>query len=279
MNTFVNRLAEVVKSKTVIAGGVAVVAFAAGTGSGYWYARKKLIADYDAKMELEIERTREYLERKYKRQNKVDEFATPEKAAETLGVDIQQVEKDAEATRSAMDQAAEALRKYHPDTPTPNDVRTVKHPLATPPRQVNRNVFTDPQPVEGVDFSYSEEVAARSSDKPYIISAEEFESGDFDKAILTWYDGDSVLTDSKDDIIPDFEFENVIGTVDNLRFGHRSDQNHLVYIRSEHLELDFEVARHGGKYSVAVAGFDDDERPSQEPFRRRMARASRGDSE
>jgi hypothetical protein len=272
MNTFTARLLEVAKKRTVIAGSVAVVAFAAGTGSGYFYARKKLIGEFDEKMEAEIERTSEWLERKYKKQAKADEFATPESAAEALGVEV-------EEEPSSVEKASEAFERYHPEMPIPNDVRTVKHPLATTPRQVNRNIFTDPQPVEGVDFNYDEEVAARSSERPYIISAEEFEAGEFDKVCLTWYSGDDVLTDDQDTIIPDFEYEKYIGSEDNLRFGHRSDQNHIVYIRSEKVEIDFEVARHGGKYSVAVAGFTEDERPTQEPIRRPMARASRGDSE
>lgn len=278
MTTFMVRLTEAAKNRAVIAGGVALVAFAAGTGSGYFYARKKitdeLVEEFDEKMEAEIERITEWLEKKYKRQAKVEEFATPEGAAEALGVDIPKKSTEEEL----FDEAVGAIRRYHPDTPPPSEVRTVKHPLASPPRQVNRNIFTDPQPVEGVDFNYDEEVAARSSDKPYIISAEEFEEGDFDKAELTWFE-DGVLADSKDAIIPDYEYERFIGSTDNLRFGHRSDQNHLVYIRNEALELDFEVARHGGKYSVAVAGFTEDDLPTQEPMRRPMARASRGDSE
>lgn len=270
------RLAEVARKRVVIAGGVALVAFTAGSGAGYLYARNKLMEQYDEKMEAEIRRTEEFLERKYKRQAKVAEFATPEKAAETLGVDIPETEEEGSASLA---EATEAIRRYHPDTPPPSEVRTVKHPLATVPRQpVERNIFTDPKPVAGVDFDYADEVAARDAEKPYIISAEEFEQTEFDTAELTWYDGDNVLTDSKDDVIPEFEYERFIGSEENLRFGHRSDQNHIVYIRNERLAMDFEVARHGGKYSVAVAGFNDDERPTQEPMRP-TSRASRGDSE
>lgn len=272
MRIFVNRLVEVAKKKAVVAGGVALVAFAAGTGSGYLYAKKKLIVEYDEKMELEIERTRSFLEKKYKRQNKLEEFSTPEKAAEAL------ITNDAEQIQEQINDAAEALENYKGSDEEPEDVRTVKHPLAGPPRQMNRNIFTEPQPQEGVDFNYNDEIAARSSDVPYIISAEEFENGEFDSAELTWYEGDETLADSVDTVIPEYEYEKYIGGVENLRFGHRSDQNHIVYIRAEAMEMDFEVAKHGGKYSVAVAGFPDDDRPTQEPIRRpAVGRVPRGD--
>lgn len=268
MRIFMSRLAEAAKKKIVVAGGVAIVAFAAGTGSGYLYAKRKLVAEYDEKMELEIERTREY----YARRNKTDQFSTPEKAAEVL------IQTDSETIQEHFDAAVEALENYKPSDEEPEDIRAVKHPLASPPRQINRNVFTDPQPVPGVDFSYDEEVAARSSERPYIISAEEFEEGEFDKACLTWYSGDEILADDQDTVIPDFEHEKHIGGVDNLRFGHRSDQNHLVYIRSERMEMDFEIARHGGKYSVAVGLSEYEQAPTQEPIRRpAVGRIPRGD--
>src|SRR5690606_39088902 len=89
---------------------------------------------------------------------------------------------------------------------------------------------------------------------------------DYTKQTLTWWDGDHTLMDESEEIVDDVE--KLIGTENIGKFGESdpADPN-VVYIRNDNLEIDFEVLREMGKYSVNVAGFTDDE-PTHEPMRR-----------
>lgn len=246
-------LIDLLKKRAVIAGGAALVAFAAGSGSGYYYAQKKLSTKFDELLEAEVKTAHEF----YK-----SHFQPAEEFLAKIDVEIK---ADAQATVAGVVAAAEALDKYLPtaselaEGETP---RTVQEPLGAAPRVLNRNVWEQARNSPTVDFDYQDEVDARRSDIPYIISAEEFENGTFQRACLTFYEGDDTLADAEDTEIAPHDVPQTVGSLANLRFGHRSDNNDTVYIRSEILDMDFEVARSGGSYSQEVAGFMPDDEPS-----------------
>lgn len=294
--------------KALVAAGVAgaLALFSSGSVAGYFYAKKKLIAQYDEKMEAEIERTRKH----FAKLNKFDEFSTPEAAAQHIKNELANanVELTSPNADKVVEEAAEAMTRYgskiindghggfvldkQSKDVTPEDkvfeltypsgeVTLVDRPIGgppviVPPVRVDRNVFTEPQPEPGVDFRYEDEVAARSSDKPYIISLQEFSESDFHQIQLTWYEGDQTLADDQQGIVHYSEYGKKIGSLDNLRFGHRSDDNNIVYIRNEYEETDYEIARSEGKYSVEVAGFTEEDQPYTQPMRRRTYRGVDG---
>lgn len=121
----------------------------------------------------------------------------------------------------------------------------------TTAQRVIRNIFREPPPEDVGDFS--EEVEARTPDHPYIIAVTEYLANDsnYSQETLTWYEGDGALIDDQDDEVNDPDGTIGLG---NLRFGHRSDQDNVVYIRNDRLHLEFEVLRHEGKYSEVVLG-------------------------
>lgn len=96
--------------------------------------------------------------------------------------------------------------------------------------------------------------ASRDTTHPYPVTPAEFadEHDDWQKLTLTYYEADKVLTDDKE--IP---IANVVGTVgpDGLKFGLASDDENIVYIRNEHLEVDFEVTRDFRSYNEVVLGY------------------------
>lgn len=99
-------------------------------------------------------------------------------------------------------------------------------------------------------------IRQRDESKPFIITDEEFLQGDanYEGYTLTWYAGDNVLVSQSDKVIEGKELEATIGSIENLQFGELSNDDHIVYIRSHILNMDFEVARSHGKYSVEVLG-------------------------
>ncbi len=70
---------------------------------------------------------------------------------------------------------------------------------------------------------------------------------------LTYFDGDDVLVDDRDQPVPDPD--DSIGEDHLGRFGVGSKDNNIVYVRNDRLELDFEILRSNGKYAQEVLGF------------------------
>lgn len=225
--------------KALMFGATAVISAAAGAVGGYMFAVKRLNARYNEQMEEEIARTRVFNDQK--------KFKTPQEAVEELI-----------AKRDAMEAVMEET-----EVSTENLERIVKHLRydqvkngVAPEAKDHRNIF-DVGPSSGEDETFAAEVEARDHTKPYIISDEESMTNEpgHDQITLTWYEGDSVLADDKDE--PVEKMQRTIG-LENLRFGHRSNDPNIVYIRNERLTADFTVLRHTGKYSVEVAGFSEE---------------------
>lgn len=94
-------------------------------------------------------------------------------------------------------------------------------------------------------------------DRPYIIGDEDFLNGDsgFEQVSLTWYAGDEVLLDQSDSVLENVD--DAVGRGNLDRFGEKSGDPNIVYVRCPKLSLEFEVARSEGRYSVEVLGIDE----------------------
>lgn len=113
---------------------------------------------------------------------------------------------------------------------------------------LHKNIFDDHGASDEDDLDRS----SRSSDKPYIISNEEFEDAELEytQNTLTYYQGDAVLTDEHDQPVP----INTVIHESNLQFGNASGDKNVVYIRNDKLEVDFEVVQDLGYYTAEVLG-------------------------
>ena len=109
---------------------------------------------------------------------------------------------------------------------------------------ITMNVFSD----------NSSEADERDPNRPFILSKREFEEGEeeYTQNTLTYYEGDDVLTDERDQ--PIHHLQKIVGN-ENLRFGEKSDDPNVVYIRNNHLEVDFEVCRSPGTFAEEVLGY------------------------
>lgn len=112
---------------------------------------------------------------------------------------------------------------------------------------------------------YEEKKAAyKTSDKPYIISADAFNGDDtinyreeYEHVSLDYFEGDDKLTLSDSEKLVECP-ENVIGIDYKLHFGDSKlgcDED-CVYIRNDRLQTDYEIIRDKGSYSQLVLGIE-----------------------
>jgi hypothetical protein len=107
-------------------------------------------------------------------------------------------------------------------------------------------------------WNYAEELAQRDPTLPYVIHQDEFSNREreYDQVTYTYYAADGVLTDEDEDKI---EHPDVIVGLENLqKFGHGTDDFHVLYVRNERLELDFEVCLVPQSYEEVVRGLSSD---------------------
>lgn len=229
-----------------IAAGVAVVSLTIGAASGYYYAVKKLNDEYNRKMEDEIARTKQHYQRVYDKED-----------LETT------------AFKAGIGEAAEALKEYQGGTDTgtifaDDGLVSVEDYEDAP---VEKNVFDD-----GDELFIDKE--KRDPTKPYLIDIGEYldTPDNYEQLELTYYAGDGILGDDKDEPIPDFNVDSLIGR-ENLGFFGASDpeQPHVVLVRNEKMKMDFEITHSDGKFAHEVAGLQH----SDEPFQRTRPRPRR----
>jgi hypothetical protein len=229
--------------------GVATIAAAAGFVSGYLYAQNRLGEKFDQRLAEEIASAQ-----KVYKVVRSQQFATPEEAAMYY----------------ADQEAQKAVQEYQGVKPKPEVVSSMdREPPAvyerarrwTPgvsagevPQDRRNNIFDDAKP-DTVDFDYAEEERNRTEEAPYIIAKHEYDENDehFNQVTLTYYEGDGVLADERDDKIDDID--TMVGNDNIPRFGHRSDDDNVVYVRNHQFSLDMEIVRDQRKYAEVVLGF------------------------
>jgi hypothetical protein len=242
---------------TVIVGATAA---SVGIAAGYLAGRKHAQLKFDQMMEQEIAAAKEYFSRLYK----ADEYETPESAAEALGVSVN------------LDPAIAALKEYQgrvevqdagPNAHGMGTIEKVYNVTEVSEQDGDINRDRDGNPIEVIEENVFEkyphhlelDVDARTPDVPYIITIEEWMENDLEhnQIQVTWYEGDRILADERDDVIEDWR--TLIGADTVEKFGVGCDDENTVMIRNERRHLDIEVARSDGRFSKQVAGFDSEE--------------------
>lgn len=98
----------------------------------------------------------------------------------------------------------------------------------------------------------------------FVISVQEHNENEleYQQVTLTWYEGDSVLTDEREDIIEDYT--NIIDEHALGKFGEVSEDENTVHVRNNILMVDYEIVRSRGTYQQEVLGMEpeDKTRPS-----------------
>ena len=205
-------------------------------------------------------------------------YSSPQEAAETLGVEIDvdeevTVEVSSETESLLLADAVTAMTNYAGISSSGGEAKEVqkpfKHIKKRKPKDdvvvveketevVSRNIFRDGLPLTDEDdelFEQDIEVARQANSGPYLISFEEFMQAEpgYQQPNATYFEADDLLLDDREQVI-----EDVDGTVGNeslQRFGWKSKNKDIVYVRNPRLELDFEITRSHGSYAQEVAGF------------------------
>lgn len=99
-----------------------------------------------------------------------------------------------------------------------------------------------------------EAYAEYDDQEPYVISIDEFgeEMVHFDKLTIYYYEEDDTLADEQEEIIDDPNA--IVGDESLTRFGDKSDDSDIVYVRNERISVDYEVIRLHKSYQESVLG-------------------------
>jgi hypothetical protein len=131
-----------------------------------------------------------------------------------------------------------------------------------------RNVFDDAELVD--EWDPHKERAGRSPTTPYVIHRDERDDdAAYDEVTYTYYEGDDVLCNERDEIISQEDRDRLIGEANLEKFGHGSGDPYVVYIRNDKLEIDCEIVKSTKSYAEEVRGITDQDLRHSSMSRRR----------
>jgi hypothetical protein len=113
-------------------------------------------------------------------------------------------------------------------------------------------------------WDFIEELDKRLEGEPYIIHQDEFSQNEkgYSQVTYTYYAADDVLVDEENGH-PLPHADMIVG-VNNLRFGHGTDDIDVVFVRNDRLELDMEICRSPDSYEEEVLGISNEPDESNE---------------
>ena len=212
------------------------VGIAVGFAIGYRWNRAKIRAEAFKESEKEVEQIRELYRQ----------------SAESI-----KIAKEKPSLDEVVEERGYAVEITHPDRIVLEEPRPTRPPVpVTPPRPLTREELTKSK---NDDWNYPEELASRSRDRPYVIHQDEYaeQEPEYKQAVLTWYSVDGVLTD--EDEAPMEDVDETVG-LDNLdKFGHGADDVRVVFVRNEHLKMEYEICLVINSYAEEVQGLRDDD--------------------
>lgn len=225
--------------------GLGVVGLGVGVVIGFYFGRRwnkeKIRAEAFKKSEEEVEKIREFYQER----------------AESVKI----VEAKPPLDEVVEERIHSAPSPTIVERPTRPPVPAQEPPVLprrdfTPGGIAKRHVEREKDKNEGWD--YGVEVSQRSNLHPYIIHQDEFaqqEEG-YERETLTYYAVDAVLTDEDEQKIDNPD--QTVGLANLGNFGHGADDYHVLYIRNDPLETDYEVCLVAASYAETVQGLSND---------------------
>jgi hypothetical protein len=219
--------------KTTIAIAISSIAsLAVGSTAGYFIAKFQLGKQFDERLKTEVEETKAF----YMGLSKKATYRTAEDAANDL----------LEPRR----QAIIALKEYQGEVKEDSFFEKVDEEKEFSGPTV-KSIFDKGHATEEVS---EKDKRNRTEEAPYILEKEEFLQNEDERtqSTLTYYAGDGILTDSRDDIIR--EVDETVGQGNLENFGYGSGDPKVVYVRNCALDIEYEILHHEGTYKQHVAG-------------------------
>lgn len=234
--------------------GFAVGAFLLGSGIGgglaYLFAIRRLETKYSQISADEIAEMQEHYKAKYRAVEAKAQKRPVEEIVKERGYSSPDI------TTSAPPMAVQPPSAVL-ETETSDDDSEMSENDVEGPNGV-KNVFkTARETVVEREWNWHEERKRRSPDIPYVIHYDERDAMEgYSQVSLTYYAGDDVLCDDRDDIIDPIADRNRLVGENNLElFGHGSQDPSIVYVRNDTLEIVYEIVKSPNTYAEEVAGF------------------------
>lgn len=261
----------------VIVMSASTMACAVGAYVAHILTKNYMTTKYENIIEVEVNTAKAY----FSKRNKTGEYADPVALAENVlhddyekvverysGVEVEAVEEDPAPLKPRP--KPKPVSKPEPE----EDMETFEQRLIDEAKEEVQEVkdkigvfdveeFEEDDEEDAVTVNIFESEGSssvgqnkRGSGRPYIISFQEFDAGEFEymQNTLTYFDGDGVLVDEREN--PINHMNKIIGE-SNLDFGNASEDKNVVYIRNDEMEVDFEVCRSPGKFTEEVLGMPD----------------------
>jgi hypothetical protein len=236
--------AKVTRQLNTPAIGLGIGGLVVGVAVGFYFGRRwnkeKIRAEAFEKSQEEIEKIREFYQEKAGSVKIVEEKPSLDDVVEEKGYGGPPMVVE---------------RPTRPPVPVQEPTIFPKRDYARP-GIAKRHVDREKDKNEGWD--YGDELTKRTDDRPYIIHQDEFaqrEEG-YETETLTYYAVDGILTDEQEQ--PVDNPDELVG-LDNLgNFGHGADDYHVVYVRNDRLENDYEICLLAASYAETVQGLSND---------------------
>ena len=216
------------KSVGLFVGGAAV-GLAIGIVVGYKLNKEKIKAEAFKQSEQEVARIRElYQQKEMARQEKPSVAEIVEKKG--YGLEI----------KMPVEEVDEVVMIRPLPAPVPGIVEPIPG-TATPAWDYRRELRHREELDEG---------------EPYVIHQEEFmgkEKG-YSQVTYTYYAIDDVLVDEEND--HPLPHADIVVGLDNLQFGHGTDDDNVVFVRNDKLEIDMEICRLNKSFEEEVLGIE-----------------------
>lgn len=229
--------------------GIAVGAFLVGSGVGgglgYIFARRRLETKYAEIAEEEISAMRDHYHAKGRAM-----------AAEYAKEPVENIVKERGYSSPDSGTTKPPMAVQPPRSVAEAEDEAAGEPSKEEPTERVVNVFEEHgDDVVEYEWDWHKERSGRSPDIPYVIHYEEREEMEFQIVTLTYYDGDDVLCNDRDEIVDPDDRDNVVGEGNLNRFGHGSNDPSVVYVRNDKLELVYEVVKSPNHFAEEVHGF------------------------
>lgn len=246
------RVSWIVKNPKTVLLATTVVAISVGLGAGYFIATHRLRLKYQELADAQVKDVKEH-------------YAILNKDGDHGDLDKLAAQYDHERVDDIID--GQGYLQYDKVEPSEEQeapkniiarvtgIATTEEGLQITTEYVEKNIFESDDPETYFDFEEELERRLKNPTSPYVITKEEFDEceSEYEQITLTYFDGDDVLSDSRDQTVNDIA--NTIGYENLLRFGHGSNDKNVVYIRNARLELEMEVLKSEGKYAQEVLGY------------------------
>ena len=225
------------KNRDIVIGGT-FLGLVVGAVAGYFTAKYKLEEKYAAFASDEIAQAKVYLGELYK-----DRIKTP----------------------------ADALKEVEESPPADDETlrRVIKGLRYAPPGVVVQEVPKIVNIFDGRDDSDSDFHEEEPEDgSPHVISLAEYTAGEknYTQVSLTYYAADEVLVEDGD--IPVENHDMLVGIANLDKFGHRSRDPKVVYVRNDKLQIDYEICKSEGSFAEEVHGIIQPREPKVRKMRR-----------